>query len=267
MKKLLAILLALSMIISLAACGSDSDDDSKSKKDKDEVAEEVVGENNDESNENDDKDEDKNEDSDDVEKPTEGKKPNKNDKPEKDETEDEPQTISRGKIKGDVYTNDCLNLTFTKPSSWRYMSDEELAAAVGASADMFKDPERFEQALESQTSVYDFMVLDPVTGTCLMLCFENLSHAGNANISEEAYISAVEYQLSTQTAMTVERMGDNKVVKLGEEEYLAALYRATVGNQSFVQVYYVRAIGDYMCSVVVTLRGDYDYNDIEAMFS
>ena len=36
-------------------------------------------------------------------------------------------TITRGTVNGDVYTNDVLGFEFTKPSSWTYSTDEEIA--------------------------------------------------------------------------------------------------------------------------------------------
>ena len=36
--------------------------------------------------------------------------------------------LSRGTIDGDVYTNEYLGFKFTKPESWVYSTDEEIAA-------------------------------------------------------------------------------------------------------------------------------------------
>ena len=39
--------------------------------------------------------------------------------------------LSRGKIEESVYTNEYLGFKFTKPESWVFSTDEEIAEAVG----------------------------------------------------------------------------------------------------------------------------------------
>ena len=74
---------------------------------------------------------------------------NKDEQP--DDSKKSPE-LSRGIIEGDIYTSEYLDLTFTKPESWVYSTDEEIAAAMNLGVDMFLG-ENFKNALENNPSI------------------------------------------------------------------------------------------------------------------
>ena len=44
---------------------------------------------------------------------------------------------TRGTVEGDVYQNEYMGIKFTKPSSWVYSTDEEIATVMNLAADTF----------------------------------------------------------------------------------------------------------------------------------
>ena len=55
--------------------------------------------------------------------------------------------LSRGEIDGNVYKNEFLGIEFTKPASWRYYSDEEIASTMNIAVDNLKG-ENLKKSLE-----------------------------------------------------------------------------------------------------------------------
>ena len=82
--------------------------------------------------------------------------------------------ITRGTFEGDIYTNSSLGFKFTKPASWVFSTDEEIAAMVNLGAEKIYG-ENFEQTLKTSSAVYDMMVVDSLTGTNFNVGYENLA--------------------------------------------------------------------------------------------
>ncbi len=172
--------------------------------------------------------------------------------------------LSRGKIEGDTYKSEYLGLEFTKPSSWVFSTDEEIASSMNIGVDMFGD--KFKEAVEKNPSIYDMMVVDSITRTNVNISYENLAKSMSTNITEEQYIDAVKKQLAEVSGMTVSF--DNKVekIKLGDNEYTKVTCTTTTSGVTMTQVYYVRKVDTYMSVVIATIVSGYTAADIEAMF-
>ncbi len=176
--------------------------------------------------------------------------------------------FSRGKIEGDTYVNEYLGFTFTKPASWVFATDEEIAAAANIAVETLLG-EDYESLLESVPAVFDMMVTDTLTNTNINIVCENLTKTFATNITEEQYIEVVKQQLTTgMTGMTFSFPNEMEKVKLGESEFSKVVYQATVyDNITLTQIYYLCKVDGYMVSVIVTSGGEYSVSEIEAMFS
>ena len=172
--------------------------------------------------------------------------------------------ITRGKIEGNVYKSETMNLQFTKPESWVYSTDEEIASAMNLGADLLGD--KFKDALKNNTSIYDMMVVDTITRSNINVGYENLSKTLSTNITEKQYIEATKEQLSKLSTMKVEFVGDIETVKLGANDYTRAVCKTTTSGITMTQVYYARKIGGYMNFVIVTIVDGYTVAGVEAMF-
>jgi hypothetical protein len=182
-----------------------------------------------------------------------------------DSEEEQKIELSRGTIEGDVYTNEVLNFKFTKPSSWVYSTDEEISAAMNLGVDALG--EKFKDALENNTSVYDMMVSDILTRTNINVGYENLAKSFSSNITEAQYIDALKQQMSSVSAATYTFSDQIDTAKLGAHEYTRSQCTVSVSGMEMTQVYYLRKIDSVMGFVIVTIVDGYTISEIEAMFS
>ncbi|MBO7304775.1 MAG: hypothetical protein J6V09_06095 [Clostridia bacterium] len=173
---------------------------------------------------------------------------------------------TRGVIKGNVYTNEYAAFTFTKPSTWRYYSDEEIAAAMDIAVENLGD--KYEEAIKNNPNIYDMMVAHDATGTNISVSYENLRRTLSADISMNKYISIMKRQLSEVEGVTVTFTSDgDEKVKLGENEYTKCTCLTKMYGYSMTQVFYLRKADGYMTIIIVTTAGGHTTAEIEAMFS
>lgn len=173
--------------------------------------------------------------------------------------------ISRGTIEGDVYTSEYLGLSFTKPESWVYSTDEEIAAAMNLGVEMLLD-ENLKNALENNPVIYDMMVVDTITRSNINVGFENLSKTFASNITVEQYVEALKAQLANASGLTVTFPESLETVKLGETEFTKLDCSVTTQGVSMKQVYYLKKVDKFMCYIIVTIPSGYTVEQIEAMF-
>jgi hypothetical protein len=172
--------------------------------------------------------------------------------------------FSKGKINGNVYTNNMLGFTFTRPKSWVYLTDEELAAVINVLPSYLGD--NFDQAVMNNAVVFDMMVKDSFTGTNINVGYENLYKTYASNITIEQYIDAVKMQFANIPTITTTFSDTYETVRLGKTEFTRVICNTTAQGKSMTQVYYLHKIDHYMCNIVVTILGNYTISEIEAMF-
>ena len=173
--------------------------------------------------------------------------------------------LSRGTIEGNVYTSEYLGVSFTKPESWVYSTDEEIAAAVNMGVDMFIN-ENFKDALENNLSIYDMMVIDSVTRSNINVGFENLAKSFSSNITVDQYIESLKSQLAQISSMNVTFPESSKTVKLSGTEFTKLQCTTTTQGITFTQVYYLRKVDKYIGFIIATIPSGYSVEEIEAMF-
>ena len=173
--------------------------------------------------------------------------------------------LSRGKIEGDAYKNNYLGFEFTKPDSWVYSTDEEIAQMLNLTVDNILG-DKFKEALENNPAIYDMMVVDSVTRTNINVVYENLKKSFASNITEEQYVDALKQQMAGVSGMTVTFPDKLETAKLGETEFKKCVCTTVSGGVTMTQVYYLRNVDGYMACVIVTIVKGYTVADIEAMF-
>lgn len=173
--------------------------------------------------------------------------------------------ITRGTVDGNVYKSDFTGITFTKPDSWTFSSDEEIAEVMEVAADELLD-ENYADTVADLTTVFDMMAVDASTGTNVNITYENLAKTGNEKLTADEYLDLTVEQLTSQTAMSTSLTKEDKATLCGEE-YIRATFTTSYSGVSMTQVYYLRKIDNYMVNIVVTLVGNTTIADVEAMFS
>ena len=183
----------------------------------------------------------------------------------KETGESEKAEISRGTIEGSIYKNDYLGFQFTRPDSWVYSTDEEIAAAMNLAIDNILG-DNFKEALENNPVIYDMMVVDTLTRTNMQIMYENLKKSLSTNITIEQYVDALKQQFSGIPGMTVTFLDTLEKVKIGETEFTKCVCNTETNGVAMTQVFYLHKLDGYMASVIVTIRSGYTIADIEAMF-
>lgn len=173
--------------------------------------------------------------------------------------------ITRGTINNEVYVNDCMGIEFVRPATWVYSTDEEIATVIGVGVEMLGD-KRFQAALDENYALYDMMVVDKITNTNIIVGYENLKMSLSTNITEEQYIESVRKQFDDVENMTVTFPYRTEKVKLGNTSFTRIVCDTVTNGVRMTQVFYAHKMNGYMGIVVVTMRGDYTVEDIEAMF-
>lgn len=174
--------------------------------------------------------------------------------------------LSRGKIEGDVYKNEYLGFEFTKPASWIYSTDEEVAALLNMAAETLISDNNFKEALENNPAIYDMMVVDSISRSNINVGYENLSKSFSTNITEKQYAEVLRNQLTSVTTIDYTFSDTYDTVKLGETEFTRWTCYATANGITMTQVYYLHKIDGYMGFVIVTIMDSHSISDIEAMF-
>lgn len=172
--------------------------------------------------------------------------------------------LSRGEIDGNVYKNECLEFEFTKPASWKYYSDEEIASVMNVAVDSLKG-ENLKQSLEKNPAIYDMMVVDSSTGTNINVVYENLKKSFSSNITMEKYVEELKKVMSSE-GMNVTFPDKLEKAKLGDTEFTKCVCTVKAYGVTMTQVYYLYKFDGYMASVIVTITSGYSVADIEAMF-
>lgn len=171
--------------------------------------------------------------------------------------------ISRGTISENVYTNTFLGLTFEKPEEWIYATDEEMAQLVGLGQDIV-DLNSLEKMLSETASVYDMSASDD-KGNSVMICYENTMLTALREITEDEFEQQLKANLAKVEGYNYEYVSSEDVT-LGEVEFRKIIFTVTVENVTLSQAYYIKVVGKYAASVIIT-SADEEIEIMEAMFS
>ena len=170
--------------------------------------------------------------------------------------EDGTENFDMGIVEGDVYTSNFAQIKFTLPENWEFYDREKLLELTGLDAD--GDADEVKKELAKKTTVYDMYAVNPMSGANVIIMFENIKVQGlNPNtFGEEDYAEAILKALDGQdTGILYQKKGE-KTTQLGGHEFLMMELTVTSSGISLGQNYYIRKVGDFMMSIVVT--GDVD---------
>ncbi len=186
----------------------------------------------------------------DVDEPTEAPTPVK-------------KEVSRGTIVGDVYTNDFVGVTFTKPADWTYATDEEIAQTINVGQDMI-DLNAFEEALSKTASIYDMYAVDAY-GNNVMVCYENTMLTAFRELTVDEYESILISNITGLASPSYTFEGSEDVT-LGDTTFRKTTFTATYEGVTLTQAYYGTIIDQYAVSIILT-SSTMDLATMEAMFS
>ena len=260
MKKLLAALLVLSMILSFSACCFTKEDNNEisfdhvedtskeeSQKTDATVSQPVSSENSEEISND------------------ESSEPSNETSNETSSDENEEKKVSRGVLNGNVYHSYFSGLTFRKPDDWAFASDDVIAQMINVGAEML-DQSQFEQTMAQLASVYDMMAANQTNTKNVIVVYENLEYSNSTSINESDYLVAVKNGLDNQTVAdyTTDSTG---TVTIGGNTYYKMSLTADYSGTLVYQSYTVRKIGKYMTAIICTAGSKEELSEVENLFS
>ncbi len=126
----------------------------------------------------------------------------------------EEKLFVRGEVDGNVYTNEFAGVRFTAPAGMVFYSDAEIAAVYGASEEMFN--------ITLDTSlVYDMYASNAETGATVNINYENMGLLYGAILDADAYLSqsmgGLEDVFNSTAGMSVTSIEKSTATVSGEE--------------------------------------------------
>lgn len=170
--------------------------------------------------------------------------------------------ISRGVIDDNGYSSEYLGLGFNAPEGWVYATDAELASLMGEAFDITDQNKMFAEL----QLVYDMMAQDPVTGSNVIIIYENLAISGSEDITVDEYVEITKQGL-TAVEMFTYTFNDETTVTLGDTEFVRVSVTCEYSGFTMDQAYYIAKLGSYIASISVTVTDGTPLETIEACFS
>ena len=173
-------------------------------------------------------------------------------------------TPSRGVVSGNVYKSSYFGITFTKPSDWRYATDEEMLQIMGISSGLIEEDYKayFEKAIQD-SSVYDMMVISPTNANVIVTCQKIDT---TMTVSESEFLNLL---AATMREVYTYELTFGSVNKgyLGNQNYYYMDLTMQVGGIPVSQRYYARYENGYVVTIILSSQNASDFAEMEKMFS
>lgn len=171
--------------------------------------------------------------------------------------------MNRGSISGNTYTSDYMGISFTKPYSWSFASDSEMADMNGISeAELNMDVGEY---LESHIGFYDMAAMTATGSNNVFVIYESLTVTNSKDITIDEYFENVKGGMDASGVSY--QYGEIKKDKLGGKTFYSMEAHAVTDTGDIYQKLFVAPKGDVMASVVITATSEAEISEIEAMFS
>lgn len=158
------------------------------------------------------------------------------------------KAISLGSWDNNVYTNDFLNLKYTKKDGWERYSDEEIAKLLDISSEYLSDNKKYMTEVAKLTTVTYLMANDPNTNSNVILMTEKTALAG---IDVNKYLSSLKTSLSSNENLNYE-FEDIKKQTINGVSYTVLEAKVSANGVNMFQKYYVRKQDKYFVGIIVT---------------
>ncbi|MGN0629276.1 MAG: hypothetical protein ACI4IW_06575 [Oscillospiraceae bacterium] len=233
MKKIIALLLALIMVLSFAACSKDEpvSDNSANENSQSEVSS------------------------------------------SEEQSEEEPEEKLdhiRGSVDGLVYTNSAAEITFTAPEGWTYYTDEQIAALYNLSSEELL-PEETAEILENTDIVYDMYCQNLTTGASVNINFENLGILYGTILDEKSYLELSKTSLGSTLSGSGMELTSCEVVTAtvnGKEvSCLDIVINMTDYDIDLYEKIFVKKVGSFMSCITIGALTTEEIDEIAAGLS
>ena len=175
----------------------------------------------------------------------------------------------RGVLSGNTFHSEYTDVKFTAPSdTWTFATDEELATSCNISPEEFTSKD-FADLLKANATVYDVLAQSEEEKIAVLVGIENpersaispSSAADFVNTSLESILSTIDIENNTY------KVSELQTINLCGHEYVKKTLTVETADDTAVQTYYARNMGDYLCIIVAAHTKDTTTEQVEALFS
>ncbi len=163
------------------------------------------------------------------------------------------QGFGLGDTTASVYTNQFGGFKITSPGgTWSFADEEYILSLMNIAikdSDILTDEQKKLAEIAKQTTIYDAMLSNSVTGSNFLVMFENLQKTGGTAYSAKQYADVLKSQLIQTGAYTVE---SPTTTRLAGKDYVRLDGAATTNGVTVAQSYFIRKIDTYMLTICVT---------------
>lgn len=174
------------------------------------------------------------------------------------ETENVGTKEIRGKVEGDAYTNDYLNLCIERPQGWAFYTEDQIAEMNGFTTELFEETDIADIVAEAGQQT-DMMMSDSGSNSLNLIiqpsqsALEKLTDEQIFQFSEKTVqdqLNAVGWTIDKYEAVTMQVGGEDRSV----------LHMAITANGVSFDEYqiWIRPSGDYMATLTLALQKDMD---------
>ncbi len=157
-----------------------------------------------------------------------------------------------GTVEGNTYTNAFLGITATLDADWAFANEEEMAQIRGMTVEAMTD-ESLAEMLETSGTVMDMYAMD-AQGRNINIVLENLNIIQTIALTEKAYAESA----SDQVPATLEGMGCENVTTevteisfAGQTHAALKIYARIMGTDIYETLVMVKQ-GNYIACITVT---------------
>lgn len=174
------------------------------------------------------------------------------------ETENVGTKEIRGKVEGDAYTNDYLNLSIERPQGWAFYTEDQIAEMNGFTTELFEETDVADIVAEAGQQTDMMMsdggsnslnlIIQPSQSTLETLTDEQIFQFSEKTVQDQ--LNAVGWTIDKYEAVTMQVGGEDRSV----------LHMAITANGVSFDEYqiWVRPSGDYMATLTLALQKDMD---------
>lgn len=175
-------------------------------------------------------------------------------------------SFNRGVWEDKTFTSEFSGISVTLPDDdWNISTDEELAELMGIGSEAYEDVNKLALELAKIKTVTDMGVDNGVTGTSVMVMYENLSLVANGKSYDEAKFADEMATALKDNTLYEYTIGDTYTTELCGKEYL--VLPAQVAEYGLYQNYMLCREGNYMIEIIFTGFGEEGMDEAMSLFN
>lgn len=172
--------------------------------------------------------------------------------------------LGHGRIEGDAYINESLNLRITRPDGYIFYTEEQIALQYGLTAELFEDTSVAE-LIEENGSLIDMFMVD-ASGSNVNLTIQPMQAAMDFYSDAQMFdlMKDLYYQQFEASGVSIESYEVQKAELFGTEKDVLRMGMSYLGNAIVEYQFMLRESG-WENYAVVTITQTSDGGDVQSM--